>query len=146
MKRYYLILFILFGIYIGNTSNTYAQTGDDLVEICNMIAGDVTYLKDFKVKLDAGDPAPTSRLSLVLSKNVKYRLTICNSRDYEGEAILDLFDNNRLLISTYVVATGKDYPSIDFKCQKTGVYHLVVRFKEGKEGLAVAMLSYVENF
>ena len=146
MKKYYFILLILFGLFIGNNETSFAQSGDDLVEICNMIAREATYLKDFKVKLDAGDPAPSARYSLVLSKNVKYRMTICNSRDYDGQSILELFDNNRLLASTYVVATGKDYPFFDFKCQKTGVYHLIVKFKDGKEGLSVALLSYVENF
>jgi len=146
MKKFYLILIIFFGLFVGNLTTSYAQSGDDLVEICNMVAGEATYLKDFKVSLDAGDPPPNARYSLVLSKGVKYRLTVCNSKDYDGEAILDLFDNNRLLGSTYIVATGKDYPFFDFKCTKTGVYHVVVKFKDGKQGLAVAMLSYVENF
>jgi len=94
-------------------------------EICGMIAKNVTYLKDFKIKLDAGDPPPQVKQSFILTKNTKYRLTVCNSKDYPGKVVLQLFDNARLMGTTYMVATGKDVPYFDFLCQKTGVYHLI---------------------
>ena len=65
------------------------------------------------------------------------------SKDYEGKVILQLFDNNRQLATTYIVATGKDYPYIDWVCTKTGAYHLVYSFRDGKAGLAVGLLSMV---
>ncbi|MDY6801302.1 MAG: hypothetical protein SVU94_08770 [Bacteroidota bacterium] len=142
-------IFIFLAIFIlGNFYTAKAQSGQELVDICSMIAGEeVTYLKDFQVKLDAAKPGeepPTSRFSFVLNKNTQYRFTVCNSKDYSGQAILQLFDNNRLLGTNFVVATGKTYPSFDFKCTSTGVYHIFVTFKEGQQGLAVTMLSYVK--
>jgi len=141
-----IFLFSLFSIILsGWTVTTYAQSEDDLIEICGMIAQDATFLKDFTIRLDAGDPPPIQRFSVILKKGIKYRFSVCNSNDYEGRVILQLFDNNRLLATTYVVASGKDYPSIDYDCSKTGAYHLFFNFKEGKPGLAVGLLSLVET-
>lgn len=145
MKKIYLILAILtLGLFVTNKLN--AQSETELVEICNQLSGDVTYLKDFTAKLDAGNPPPTAKHSLVLSKSTQYRLSVCSSKDYPGEAILNLYDNNRLVATTHNVATGKDYPYVDFKCQKTGVYHIFIKFKEGQPGLAVGILSFVQKF
>ena len=136
---------MVFLFFLGFSGTAFAQTEDELVEICGMVAKEATYLKDFKIRLDAGDPPPTQRFSVILKKDIKYRFSVCNSKDFEGKVILELYDNNRLLATTYVVATGKDYPSIDYICQKTGAYHLFFKFKEGKPGLAVGLLSMVET-
>ena len=143
MKRILLTLTIaLMGIAMYKPAN--AQTEEELVQICGTIAGDATYLKDFKIKLDAGDPPPVQRFSALLKKDVIYRFSVCNSKDYEGKVVLNLLDNNRLLASTYVIASGKDYPSIDWVCSKTGAYHLFFQFRDGKSGMAVGLISMVE--
>jgi len=150
MRNVYIIFALFAILLLGNSNKLFAQSGQELVDICGMIAGDdATYLKDFQVKLEAAKPGeepPVARHSVVLSKNTKYRFTICNSKDFQGEAILQIYDNNRLLGTTYIVATGKSYPSVEFKCTQTGVYHIFVNFKEGEQGLAVALLSFVERF
>lgn len=149
MRNISFILALFTIILIGNTQIATAQSGQELIDICSMVAGDdATYLKDFQVKLDAAKPGeepPTARFSVVLSKNTQYRFSLCNSKDYSGQAMLQLYDNNRLLGTNFVVATGKTYPSFDFKCTTTGVYHIFVTFKEGEQGLAVAMLSFVKK-
>ncbi len=144
MKNKFLIFAVLLFL-LGSSGTAFAQTEDELVEICGVIAKEATYLKDFKIRLDAGDPPPLQRFSVILKKDIKYRFSVCNSKDQEGKVILELFDNNRLISTTYVIATGKDYPSIDFTCSKTGAYHLSFKFKDGKPGLAVGMLSLVET-
>jgi len=140
-------LFILFLTFSFTVTN-YAQDISQLTAQCAANAGDVMYLKDFVVKLDAGTPGgapPTARFALLLSKSVVYRLSICTAPNSEGEAVLQLFDMNTLLGSTFISATGKDFPYFDFKCQKTGVYHVFISFKEGKAGEAVGVLSYVKK-
>lgn len=143
------ILFILFAILlIGNSSKLLAQSGQELIDICNMVAGDAMYLKDFQIKLDAAKPGeepPKARYSVVLSKNTEYLFSICNSKDYQGEAILQLYDNNRLVTTNYIIATGKYYPKVTFKCSTTGVYHMFITIKEGQQGMAVALLSFVKT-
>jgi hypothetical protein len=125
-----------------------AQDVSQLTAQCAANAGDVMYLKDFVVKLDQGTPGgapPTARFALLLSKNVVYRFSICSAPNSEGEAVLQLFDMNTMQGSTFFSATGKDFPFFDFKCQKTGVYHVFISFKEGKAGEGVGILSYVKK-
>jgi hypothetical protein len=140
-----IALFFLFTILLsGYSIVAYSQSEDELVEICGMIAGEATFLKDFKIRLDSGDPPPVQRFSVILKKGIKYRFSVCNSKDKDGKVVLQLLDNNRLLATTHVVATGKDYPTIDYVCTKTGAFHLFFTFKDGKSGLAVGLLSLVE--
>jgi hypothetical protein len=145
MKKY--LIPILISIFFL-CSQSFSQDNVELVAQCAGSAGNVTYLKDFIVKLDPGIPGgnpPSAKFSMVLSKNTQYRFSICTAPDSEGEAILQLFDMNKLQGSTYISATGKDYPAFDFKCQKTGVYHVFISFKEGKAGEAVGILSFVKK-
>ena len=145
MKQFLKLIF--FSI-IFTTAQVYAQENVELVAQCAASAGDVTYLKDFVVKLDAGVPGgnpPSAKFSMVLSKNTQYRFSICTAPDSDGEAILQLFDMNVLQGSTYISATGKEFPFFDFKCQKTGVYHVFISFKEGRPGEAVDILSFVKK-
>ena len=145
MKQFLTLIF--FSILFC-TAEVYAQENVELVAQCAASAGDVTYLKDFIVKLDAGVPGgnpPSAKFSMVLSKSTQYRFSICTAPDSDGEAILQLFDMNVLQGSTYISATGKEFPFFDFKCQKTGVYHVFISFKEGKPGEAVGILSFVKK-
>ena len=126
----------------------YAQDISQLTAQCAANAGDVMYLKDFVVKLDEGTPGgapPTARFALLLSKNVVYRFSICTAPNSEGEAVLQLYDMNTMLGSTFMISTGRDFPSFDFKCQKTGVYHVFISFKEGRAGEGVGIMSYVKK-
>jgi len=145
MKNF-LKLILLSLIFIS--SEAFGQDNVELVAQCAGSAGDVTYLKDFIVKLDAGVPGgnpPSAKFSMVLSKSTQYRFSICTAPDSDGEAVLQLFDMNELQGSTYISATGKEFPFFDFKCQKTGVYHIFISFKEGKPGEAVGILSFVKK-
>lgn len=143
------IIFVLFAIIlIGSSNKLFSQSGQELVDICGTVAGDAMYLKDFQIKLDAANPGeepPKAIYSVVLSKKTEYLFSVCNSNDYSGQAVLKLYDNNRLLATNYVVATGQSYPKVKFKCSTTGVYHIFVTFKEGEQGLAVALLSFVKK-
>jgi hypothetical protein len=82
---------------------------------------------------------------MILSKNTRYRFSVCNSESNAGKAVLQLFDENKLMGSTFNPATTKDYPGFDFNCTKTGVYHVFVFFQEGKSGTAVGILSFIEK-
>jgi hypothetical protein len=148
MKNVYILALVaLFALF--NINDSKAQTGEELVNICSQMASDATYLKDFTIKLSSappGEDAPIHKQSILLRKNTQYRFTICSSKDYPGRAILKVYDSSKLVGSNYVVATGKVFPSFDFKCQKTGAYHIFVEFEDGKEGLAVVMLSFVKKF
>jgi hypothetical protein len=145
MKKFIVLLSVL---AFALSAFVHAQDVSQLTAQCAANAGDVMYLKDFVVKLDQGTPGgapPTARFALLLSKNVVYRFSICTAPNSEGEAVLQLFDMNTLLGSTFISATGKEFPFFDFKCQKTSVYHVFISFKEGKAGDGVGIMSYVKK-
>lgn len=147
-KEVLIILFIASGVFFS-PGNAYSQEPADKVQECALSAGnDVTYLKDFIVKLNAAPPderPPLYRASLALRKGITYRFNICNADSSEGEAVLRLYDQANLLLSTYYPESGKDYKSISFECRKTAAYTIVISFKEGKKGEAIGILSYVNK-
>jgi hypothetical protein len=142
MKRFILILFTaLFAFPV------FSQFGPGFVEQCATNCGkDATYLKDFQVVLNAAQPEqvqPIARYPLVLSKNNIYRFSVCTPADSPGKAILQLYDSNKLIFSSYNKDTGEEFNPFNFLCQKTGIYHVFISFIDGKEGHAVGILSYV---
>jgi hypothetical protein len=143
MKRILYLIFLSFFLFI---INGFSQS-DELVNVCALDIGDATYLKDFKIKLQQGDikPPPSAKFSVVLNKGTTYKLNVCNAEGYEGEAIIKLLDGNDLLGTNYSSATEKFYKGIQFPCTKTGVYTINVSFKDGKEGAAVAILSFMNK-
>jgi len=146
MKKLHLILGTFIFCLISVTA--IAQCGDELVDDCASDIGDATYLKDFRVQLEKAEknkPAPVKRISVVLNSGTKYKFSICNAPEYEGSAIIQLYDNSRLLGSTLNLSTGKLYDNFMLSCSKTGVYYIFVSFQEGLEGCAAAILSYVEE-
>ncbi len=150
MKKHKFIFLGLLMLFLANhTINVYAQPRDVLIDMCASKAGDdATYLKDFVVDLDAANPgekAPVAKFSMVLSKNTVYRLSVCNAEDSPGEAIIKLFDTKRMIASSYVPSSGKIFDKFDFQCQKTGVYHVFISFKDGKQGSAIGILSFVKK-
>ena len=146
MKNIFRLFLILsFSLF---TFTNFAQCGDELVDDCASDIGEATYLKDFRVKLDKAEknkPAPVQRISVVLNKGTTYKFNVCDAPEYEGKAIIQLYDSNRLLGSTLNLSTGKLYSEFELACSKTGVYYVFVSFQEGKEGCAAAILSYVEQ-
>ncbi len=143
----FLISFI-FLAWFGETYSS-AQSSSKLVEFCAASAGDdATYLKDFVVELPeagADGKAPEQRYTMVLSKNTEYRFTVCNADGSEGKAMVQLYDMNKLYGSTYNPATGQSVKSVNFQCQKTGAYHLIISFIDGKKGSAVAIVSFIRT-
>lgn len=144
-----ILTILSFGFFFTLNSSLMAQTAADLVEQCAGKAGaDATYLKDFTVKLGAAKPGsrhPAARYPLVLSKNNIYRFSVCTTKQSEGKAIIMLYDSKHLIFSSYDKETGEEFNPFNFLCQKTGIYHVVITFVDGKSGEAVGILSYVRK-
>lgn len=122
-------------------------TTDDLVTTCVLSSGeDATYLKDFRIQLPQAAPngdAPAYKANMYLMKNVKYRFTICNAPDSQGEMEVTIFDQGKEMISSYIKSTGKIYSSVDFICNKTGLYTIWYRFIDGRQGSGVGVVSMI---
>jgi hypothetical protein len=126
-----------------------AQPEEKLVDNCALNTGEnTTYLKDHIIKLpeiNSNGESPIYKATIVLIKNTRYRFTICNAQNSDGQGIIQLYDNDRLLGSSYNPKTGKIYNSFDFPCRKTGQYNIWYSFKDGKSGLAVGIVSLVKK-
>lgn len=149
MKKIFPILICILCLTLLSEKNSLGQSSSKLAEFCAASAGDdATYLKDFTIELDAAGAdgkAPEQRYTMVLSKNTEYRFTVCNAEGSAGKAILQLYDMTKLYGSTYNQATGQTFQSFNFQCQKTGAYHLIISFMDGKKGSAVAIVSFIRT-
>ncbi|MBK8806676.1 MAG: hypothetical protein IPO21_08530 [Bacteroidales bacterium] len=146
MKRSNVIILSLVLFLVS--SFAFGQCGDELVDNCASDIGDATYLKDFRVKLEKAEknkPAPVQRISVVLNKGTTYKFSVCDAPEYDGKAIIQLYDTSRLLGSSLNMSTGKLFSEFKLDCSKTGVYYIFISFQDGNEGCAAAILSYVEQ-
>jgi len=135
------VLLFLPAIAMGQHPN------DDLVSKCVLTAGDnTTYLKDFRVQLPEAAPGtaiPVYKANMYLMKNIKYRFSLCNAPQSKGELVITIYDQGKELISSLSKTTGKKYPSIDFVCNKTGLYTLWYDFVDGKQGSGVGIVCMI---
>ena len=144
MKRFVTILITLL-----LPLSIFAQIQGSFIEQCATDAGeDATYLKDFVVTLGETQPnqrPPVARYPLVLSKNNIYRFSICTPPTTEVKAIIELWESNKLIYSSYKKDSGEEFNPFNFQCNKTGIYHVFISFLDGKGGEAVGVLSYVKR-
>ena len=125
-----------------------AQDHQEMVSNCALsIGGNTTYLKDFVIKLpETGKPdnIPVHKENIYLMKNQTYMFTQCNAEGSEGELTIGLYDDDKLIVSSMNQKNGRVYSSVEFSCNKTGLYTLWYTFKEGRKGMGVGIVSLVK--
>lgn len=125
-----------------------AQDHQEMVTDCALsIAGNTTYLKDFVIKLPEAtsqDNIPVHKENIYLMKKQRYLFTQCTADDSEGKLIIDIYDANKLIASSVNNKNGKIYSSVEFSCNKTGLYTVWYSFQEGKQGLGVGIVSLLK--
>lgn len=145
MKRRFLILSLAL-IILPVLADAQPAT-DDLVSSCVLSAGDnTTYLKDFRVQLPKAAPdgaAPAYKANMYLMKNMKYRFSVCNAPGSKGELIVTIYDQAKELISSYNSSSGKKYSTLDFFCNKTGLYTIWYEFVSGEQGSGVGVVFMI---
>lgn len=144
MRKNIYVIFSLLTISLMS----FGQTNDPLVSNCVMNAGaDARYLKDFRIQLGKA-PSPGDlryKANISLWKNTKYRFSLCNSDDSKGQLILNLLDESKKIVaSSFDQKTGKTYSSIDFLCNKSGIYQLNYDFAGGQQGSGVGVVSMIK--
>ncbi len=147
MKKIFFLTLFLFTVAFFSQS-VKAQTEAQRVELCTKMTNGATYLSDYPIQLTAtkdGERAPVFRQALALKKGNRYRFTICTDEESAGEAVLKLYDEAKLMGSSFNPETGKEYQNFDFDCNKTAFYIIMISIKDGKEGSGVALLSHVKT-
>ncbi len=120
---------------------------DDVVSSCVISAGEnTTYLKDFRVQLPKAAPdaaVPVYKANIYLMRNMKYRFSVCDTPGSGGELFITLYDQGKEIISSYNSSSGKKYSSVDFFCNKTGLYTIWYSFIDGKQGSGVGVVCMI---
>lgn len=143
MRIRYNILAI--AMFLGATAFLPQDTTDDVMHCAEKAGASAVYLKDFEVQLPAvesGEPTPIFRQAVVLRGNNIYRFNLCNR---QGEAVIRIYDSSRILLSSYDAVSGEEHNPIQFLCQKTGPYSIVITFKDGTAGDAIGIMSHVKR-
>lgn len=135
MKKFILTVLVL----VPLMSRVNGQIEDALVRDCSNSAGpDVTYLKDFVADLEgvsSDEKQLPAKFSVILNKNTEYRFTVCNSDSKPGKGMIQLYDTERLLGSSFNASTGKEYKSFNFCAKRRGCIIFSSRFRKGNQGL-----------
>ncbi len=125
-----------------------AQDQQQMVTDCALsIARNTTYLKDFVIKLPEitdQDNIPVHKENIYLMRKQRYLFTQCNADDSNGELTIELYDANKLITSSINRKNSKVYPSVEFSCNKTGLYTIWYSFKDGKNGTGVGIVSLLK--
>ena len=144
MKKFIVILSLLLIVPVFLSG----QTTNPLTSKCALSAGaGSTFLKDFRVQLPKVATPPELRIKQVfpMSKNMKYRFTLCNSDNSEGQLIMQIKDSEgKLILSSFDSKTGKTFSSVDFACNKSGTYQFYFDFRDFQKGLGVGIVSLVK--
>lgn len=126
-------------------SFAYSQCNQTLVTNCSRnISSTSVFLQQFRAKLGSAintNDLPVARFSALLSKGNTYKFDVCSALDFEGDAILQLYDGNKLVASTYHTPSKTDFKAFEFYCSKTAIYKIYISFLDGKSGCAVGILS-----
>ncbi len=142
-----LKILLIITISIINSLRSYSQCDESLVEKAIKNSGqDVLYIRDFKIKntkKQLSFLSPVTSSEVRLNSGITYRFYVENEAIYKGEALLQVYDDNMMLASTYNFETKTDEKSFDFICPETGNYEVLMSFIEPLEGCAVGIMSVV---
>jgi len=147
MKKIFFLTSLLF-ITAFFSQSIKAQTEAQRIELCTKVAGDATLEQSYAIQLSSakdGERAPTFKKAVAMRKDNRYRFTICTDEESAGEGILQVWDEARIVGSSYNSSTGKTYQSFDFDCTKTAIYVIIISFKDDKGGSAVGVVSHVKT-
>ncbi len=75
-------------------------------------------------------------MSINLNKGSIYRFKIINHiDDFPGEVILELLDADKLVVTN--IFNDKYFEVVNFQCNKSGFYDILLRFEDNKTGNCV---------
>jgi hypothetical protein len=138
----FLLLFLLFVPGLVR-----AQNSDLTVRCRDNVGPNTVFLKDYRIQLPKVATAAELRYkeALPLSKNMKYRFTLCNADNSKGQLIMKILDSEgRVQAVSYDQKTGKSFPEINFTCNRTGTYKIYFDFLGFQPGSGVGIVSLVK--
>lgn len=125
-----------------------AQSSEQMINKCITLAGtDSKYLKDYRIQLgrplESGDLRFKAKMSLW--KDMKYRFTMCCTDDSQSQLILNVKDEtDRIVLTSIDRKSGKTYSTVDFVCNKSGIYMVSYDFTNDQQGSGVGVVCLVK--
>jgi hypothetical protein len=127
----------------------YAQCNEEMYQLAlSQVGKEVVLVRDFKVKLREGNkrnPSPASKFSVLMQNGITYRFSIAKDKTSTVEPVLQLFDKNELLFTTFDVKQGKSVVNYDYLCNRTGSYQVILSMHENKAGCAIGIMAMVAD-
>jgi hypothetical protein len=144
MRRTFTIIAFVF-ILLQNPFAAWAQCDQAFIDKCASNS-EVKYIKHFRIrftesKADVGQSE--GQFSIMLNKGNHYRFLVCNDDTKPGHTIIELSNDFSNFGGNYNGQEDKEYSAFDFLCTKTGPYYLKMKFKDGREGCGVCVVSLV---
>ena len=138
-------ILIGFTILLLDSNKVNAQCGMALRDVVLQEIQGATYLKDFRVRLEEGNPKkpPREEFAILLNKGSHYRFNIKADKDCKDQPVLKLYDFTHFYGSNYDPTDGSTYTYFEFTCTKTQVYYLSISFVDAYAGCAAAIVSMV---
>lgn len=130
------VLLVISALFLLNI-DAKAQCKQQFVYECASMQG-VIFQRDFNIKLKLNsDGSSGTKFSQFLNKGSRYRFRLCVPDEIKGDVVLTLFDGahpelSNPYASTFDKTTKKDREYFDFICNRTAVYYLSIRYKDGK--------------
>lgn len=103
------------------------------------------FLRKIDFALSKISPVETENkfyLTLQFNKDVQYKFYVKNHlKGGTGEAVVEIYDQDRLIGTNYL--NKKYFDTFLFSCTKTGMYDVIVRFKDNKTGNSVISIYMI---
>ena len=131
MKKKWILFYVFFGLSLF-VSKSFAQKD--------------IFFKQIEFKLEEISKNSYENeyfVTLNLNKGTTYKFVVTNNNiKYPGKAIIQILDGNNLVGTN--VTSSNYYEKFQFKCNKTGFYDLLIKFKEGELGDSVIDIYMVQ--
>ena len=125
MRKLLIIIGLL--IYSGNLFNILAQEDKEV------------FIDQFAFKLERlSENAYENEyfVTLKLNKGTSYKFKITNNQDnLPGLAVIELLDTNEIILTN--VLNEKYFENVNFVCNKTGFYDILIKYKDEKPGHSI---------
>lgn len=131
MRR--IILLLAFALPVAQVGKLAAQQKD-------------IFIKQLEFKLDhVSDNQEENEyfMTLKLTKGTVYKFKISNHRDnYAGKAVIEVTEENDMVLTN--VLNDKYFESLNFVCNKTAFYDILIKYQDKKPGFSMIDISMVQ--
>ena len=101
------------------------------------------------IEINSPADQKNANYSVILSKGTTYVVTVYEpeKNKNQGRLVVSLYDNkDRLIISSYSLASKKYYSKITFTCNATGTYYLTYLFDgDGYKGCGASAFGFKQK-